>query len=283
MTTVTTLDLKSFSGVGWGQKPEVKLTGGPDYHEIELTTNLLPGEFRVELILNSDARFNLTGDQLVMLEQFKKNWVEPGKFVIPLGDISGRSQEGQLIGGMETVPSDNIILRLHIVPYPGAPRPAQVDLSAAAQVSPALRGELGAQMAVYLPRLVEVTFAAGNTGKNIHDTLPQGPGMKLLRAHIGSASVNRVEIKKGSNALNGAVVWQRSAGQNIFQLKRRNRAPQAGWFHVDLVESGFIVADAMPLDDVLKTVFDIYVGTPGNIPILLETLELDQTRQRPAV
>jgi hypothetical protein len=266
----TTLDIKSFGGVAWGAKPQVKLTGGPDYHEIYLNTTLLPEHFRVELIINSDSRINLTGVQLLMLQYFRKIWTEAGRYVIPLGDISGRSIEGQMVGGMETLPSDNIILRVHIVADPGGQPP--IELSATAMVSPHLRGELGKALAVYWPRITEVTFDAGNNGKNTHDTLPQGKGMKLLRAHF-EAAIDRIEVKKGANAVNGAVVWQRDAADNEFLLKRWNRAPQAGFYHCDFIESGFILAEMMPLDDVPSTVFDIYAAAPGNIPILLETLE----------
>lgn len=267
----TTLDIKSFTGLGWGNKPEVKLTGGPDYHEIYLITSLLPEQFRVELLINSDSRLNLTGTQLLMLQMFKKIWTEAGRYVLPLGDISARSIEGQMVGGLETLPSDNIILRVHIIPDPGG-QPA-LTLMATAMVSPHLRGELGRAMAVYWPRIGEVTFAAGNSGKNTHDTLPQGKGMRLLRAHM-LADISRVEVKKGSNAVNGAVVWQRDAADNEFFLKRWERAPQTGYFHVDFVESGFLLAEMLPLDDVLSTVFDIYADAPGNIPILLETMEM---------
>lgn len=281
MSIRTTLDIKSFSGVAWGAKPEVKLAGGPNYHEIYLETSLLPSQFRVELIINSDSRINVTGTQLVMLQQFRKIWTEAGKYVIPLGDISGRSIEGQMIGGMETLPSDNIILRVSIIADPGGQPP--LTLGATALVSPHLKGQLGRDMAIYWPRINEVTFAAGNNGKNTHDTLPQGPGMKLLRAHMG-ATIDRVEVKKGSNAVNGSVIWQRSASMNEFLLKRHERAPQAGYFHIDFVESGFIMAEMLPLDDVPSTVFDIYANAPGNIPILLETLELapDMEKRLPA-
>ncbi len=272
MTIRTTLDIKSFSGVAWGSKPEVKLTGGPDYHEIYLKTNLLPNQFRVELIINSDSRINLTGEQLVMLANYRKIWTEPGRYAIPLADISARSIEGQIVGGMETLPSDNIILRVHVVPEPVPNTQGTVTLAAQTMCSPHIAGELGRSLGVFWPRLVEVTFAAGNNGKNIHDTLPQGPGMRLLRAHI-KGDLSRVEVKKGSNAVNGAAVWQRDADDNVFLAKQWGRAPQPGYFHVDFVESGFVLAEMLPLDDVLSTVFDMYVDTPGNIPILLETLE----------
>lgn len=266
----TSLDLKSFSSVGWGNKAEVKIPGGPDYHEIYLKTSLLPTQFRVEIIINSDSRINLTGTQLLMLQMHKKIWTEAGRYVIPFGNIAARSIEGQMIGGLETLPSDNIIMRVHIVPDPGGQ--PQLTLAANAMVSPHLRGDLGRALAVYWPRINEVTFDAGNSGKNTHDTLPQGQGMKLLTAHL-QATIDRVEVKKGSNAVNGAVVWQRDADDNEFFQKRWGRAPQTGYFHVDFVESGFLLAEMMPLDDVPSTVFDIYANAPGNIPILLETLE----------
>tara|TARA_A100000171_G_scaffold48791_1_gene56761 strand:+ start:147 stop:1010 length:864 start_codon:yes stop_codon:yes gene_type:complete len=266
----TTLDLKSFSSVAWGAKPEVKIPGGPDYHEIYLETTLLPEHFRVEIIVNGDTRIALTGEQLVMLQDFQKIWTEAGRYVIPFGNIAARSIEGQMIGGMETLPSDNIIMRVHIVADPGG-QPA-LSLKANAMTSPHLRGELGRALAVYWPRITEVTFDAGNSGKNVNDTIPQGKGMKLLTAHI-KGSVDKVEVKKGANAVNGTVVWQRESGLNEFLLKRWERAPQSGYYHVDFVESGFLLAEMLPMDDVPSTVFDIYANAPGNLPILLQYLE----------
>lgn len=268
----TTREIKSFSGVGWGLKPQVKLAGGPTYHEILLTTNLTPAQFIVEFFVNGDLRFRLGGEQLVMLEQYKKNYVDPniatagGVYVVPIGDFSARTLEGQMLSALETVPSDNLIMKVTVVPEPNPNNQGNVSISAEALVSARLAGNAGNALASFAPRITEISFDAGATGRNILDTLPLGPVIK--RMHF-KGDVTQLRIFKDKR-----LVWERSAATNTTQLNRRGKAPQTGYFHFDPVETDFTLTEMMKTNDVReKLEFEVTVGTAGPIPILMETLE----------
>lgn len=265
----TTREVKSFTGIGWGLKPEVKLAGGPVYQDIILTTNLLASQFSIEFWYNGDPIIQMTGEQLVMLEQYKKRWVQEGKFRIPLGDLAGRSIEGQMVSGLETMPSDNIMLKVLVGAEPSPNNQGNVTLMAEANVNAPLANQLGAALEIWHPRITVVTFDAGATGKNILDTIAIGPRIK--RAHfLGDISHLRL-LKGNGNTQN--VVWERSAGTNEFLLKGHDKAPQAGYFHFDPCESGFILAEALDTADAQIIKFEATVTTPGYIPVLMETLE----------
>jgi hypothetical protein len=278
----TTREIKSFSGVSWGQKPQVKLAGGPTYQEVILDTNLTPDQFFVELFVNGDPRFRLTGEQLVMLERYKKIYVPTdiatagGKYVVPIGDFANKTLEGQMVSGLETKPSDNLILKVTVDPEPSPNTQGNVTLSAEALVNAKLEGNAGAALERFVPRITEVTFDAGQTGRNILDTLTLGPIIK--RMHFNSANVTNLRIFKDKR-----IVWERSAGTNDFMLKRRERAPQTGYFHFDPIESGFALTEWLRTSDVReKLEFEVTVSSAGTIPILMETLEPVQAPSKAA-
>lgn len=256
-------EIKSFDGVGWGSKPQVKLAGGPTYHEIVLTTNLTAAQInRVSLELNGDPIIQLSGADMLMLEQYKKHWTEPGKFIIPIADITGKSFEGQGLSALATFPADNIILKVDVAEEPAAGSPA-VQLRADAWVS-AHRGVREA-----IPRISTITFNAGATGRNILDTLPNN-GHLLRRMHM-RGDIDALRIRRDK-----VVVYEQSAGSNAFMLKRRERAPQAGYHHFDPVQSGFVLVEMFNTLARESLEFEMEVNSAGHIAILLETLEPQQ-------
>jgi len=263
----TTREIKSFSGVAWGQKAEVKLAGGPVYQELILTTNVPAALLSIELFINGDPRIQMTGLELVMLESYKKLWTEAGKFVIPLGDISCRNIAGQMLPGLETKPTDNIILKVSIGADPGGL--GNASLSAEAWVNAPLGNAAGEALAIWHPRITTHTFDASASGKNVLDTLAIGP--QIRRAHFKS-SMNHLRILKG-NGNSQAVVWERSAGTNSYMQKRFERAPQTGYYHFDPIESGFALDEVLKTDDTEILKMEITVPAPESISILLESLE----------
>lgn len=264
----TTREIKSFSGVAWGERPEVKLAGGPVYQGIVLTTNLEPEHIiSAELFVNGDPRIRLTGEDMKMLERYKKKWDQDGVYFFPIGDFSGNSLEGQMLSGLETSPNDNLILRVTVAADPDPGNSPNVSLKAEAIVNSRVQSALGDGMALYVPRITAVTFHAGQSGLNIHDSLPHGPNVIIKRVHF-KGDLEHLRVLKDKTR-----VWERSAETNLYLLKHNERAPQPGYYHFDAVESGFIMAEM--LDTVVQESmeWEMRVGTPGTVQILLETLE----------
>ncbi|WP_290516895.1 major capsid protein P2 [Alcanivorax sp.] len=264
----TTREIKSFSGAAWGERPEVKLAGGPVYQGIILTTNLEPEQIiSAELFVNGDPRIRLTGEDMKMLERFKKKWEQDGKFFFPIGDFSGNSLEGQMISGLETSPTDNLIFRVTVAGEPDPNTQGNVTLSAEAIVNSRVQSGLGDGMAQYVPRITTVTFHAGQSGLNIHDSLPHGEGVIIKRVHL-KGELEHLRVLKDKRR-----IWERSAGTNEYLLKHNERAPQPGYFHFDAVESGFILAEMMDTVVQESMEWEMRMTNPGTVQILLETLE----------
>ncbi|AJD48275.1 outer membrane receptor protein [Isoalcanivorax pacificus W11-5] len=254
-------EVKSFDGVGWGQKPQVKLAGGPTYHEIVFETNLLPEQIvMATLWLNGDPIVQMTGQQMVMLERYKKHWEEPGRFVMPLADISGASLEGQSLSALPTFPADNLILQVQVAQEPAPNTQGSVALKADAWVS----RHVGVRS--HISRITTTTFNAGANGRNILDTLPNN-GQLIRRMHL-LGDIANLRIRKDKN-----VVYEQDAGKNVYHLKRRKLAPQAGYYHFDPVQSHFIRAEQFDTRVVESLEFEMDVSTPGNIAIFSEVLE----------
>lgn len=266
-------EVKGFDGVAWGYTAQVKLPGGPMFHEIQLNTNAVAADIvLVELYVNGDPRISLTGEQLDMLEKYKKQYTETGKFVIPLADLFGVSMEGRAMSGLNTVPSDNLILKVKLGDGT-ASGGGTANLSAVAWVS---NTSGNTPIAAYIPRLVSLTAQAGASGRNILDTIRDGIGRGAMirrihfdgRAGAGLDIITELRIRR-----NRAVEYEQTNADNRYQLKRKKLAPQAGFYHFDPVQSGFIRSDMFSTAGETLD-FELTVSQAATIPMLVEAVEL---------
>lgn len=89
-------ELDPVEGVGWGNRASLRLVSGPTYHSIELVTDITdPTDIeRVEVSLNGSAKINVTGETLVKLQAHRKNYAQPGRYIISFGDATLRTKIG---------------------------------------------------------------------------------------------------------------------------------------------------------------------------------------------
>lgn len=263
-------DIKSFDGIGWGQKASVRLAGGPMYHELTLITNAVASDILwVTLTVNGDVKFQVAGSDLVLLERYKKLWEETGRFLLPLSDISNNSLESQVISGLNTVPSDNILLEVQFGSGSGS-----LTLSASAEVSNA---SADAPVALYVPRTRKVNLKAGGSGIIVLDNVHmRADGMEhLRRVHFDGTNgasadyIDKLEIRRDKQ-----IVFEQTTAEMRYKLKRLGRAPQAGYFHFDPIRSGFALAEMFSTGHVSELEFRITLNTSmSTIPALIESLE----------
>lgn len=260
-----TRNIKSFSGMGWGQIPTVNLTGGPTIQEIMLDTNDGAGNFLapadilyVRLSLNGDVLIDVTGEELRMLETYKGLFSEDGRFIIPLSDVSANTLPGQLVGGLVTFPSDTITLDVALAAA-GA-RTWQPTLNASYEVT------ASEQARVWLPRIRSMNFDCSATGYNDITTLPRGP--RIQRAHMLGTISELIVLK---NRLN---LFERTSDRNTFLLKRTGRVPQTGYYHFDPIALGFNQVEGFETRDATESLtFRVNVAAAQNVRCLLETVE----------
>ena len=59
--------------------------------------------------MNGDSLIDVSGEVLQLIQQFKSDYIEDGKWVIPFADFSMTTQEGQNLTSLVTLPGENII------------------------------------------------------------------------------------------------------------------------------------------------------------------------------
>lgn len=268
--------IRGFDGVGWSNRAQVRLAGGPTYHEIELITNAVDADIlRVSLTVNGDVKFDVTGTVLRFFEKYKKKWEESGRLVIALADLALYSLEGQLLRSLHTVPTDNIILEVQFGTGAASvvnPLVTPPTISANSLVSNPLNAEVAS--AVIRTRLVNLK--GGGSGLVTLDNLhQQSNGREVFqRIHFdgrdGGANdyITDMEIRR-----DGSVIWEQSTASMRYDLKRNDLAPQAGFYHFDSTRSRFL-SELMNSQHATSLEFRLQLSNAmATIPAILETIE----------
>lgn len=260
-------ELSTFNGGGFNGRFTLNMDVGPTYKEIHLRTNLDNDQLtRITLTLNGDAIVDVTGEQLRMLEAYKKansvGWTVPnGLFTIPLADFTNKSIEGQDLSGLVTVAGDNLVLEVRTA----AATAAQVSSS----LVPTLRAD--AEMGIaqpqrtLIPRLYSELIPIGATGKNKFRNFSRGP--RIRRLHL-NGPVTDLEILRDD-----VIRFERDKVLQDYLLEREGLAPQSGWFHFDPLMYHFGIVDMLQTAAAKNFEINPTVSSSGDFDVLFETLE----------
>jgi hypothetical protein len=254
--------VKSFSGLGWGQSPSVRLTGGPTYERIVIDTNdgtnfLAAADILfARIYLNGDMIHEWTGADLVMLVDYAGLPAQNGIFVLPFEDVTAQTIAGQEQSAFVTFPTDAVDLKITLAAAGG--RAWNPTLKAVGYVSAAQSKR------TLLKRTRTINFDASAVGLNNLTTVERGPA--IMRMHFATSATD-LSIQRDF-----VTVYENTAEINAYNLKQLGRVPQTGYFHFDPVATGFNQAD------IFRTVsnqldFRLTTTAAGNIPVLIESLE----------
>jgi hypothetical protein len=252
----------------WGGKTTVHLDTGAVLSEIALNTNLNNNQLlQVQVKLGGDVIYDLTGEDLRMIEAYKNIALPNGVFIIPFDDISGKTADGQDLTGLVTTAQDNLTLILKT----GAATAQQTDDGDSPEIGGFIRqrarkviaGEL--EKRSLLPRKYVLDIDASATGLNNFTTFSRGP--RIQRMHMKSANITNLIIKH-----NKLERWNMSTTQSDLMISRFGRTKQSGYLHFDPVATGFNMMDSL---QTAGNSFEIKptVSAAGNIPVLFEVLE----------
>lgn len=269
----TEIDFDSFNGSsanGYNGRFNLQLPAGITYKEITIhSTNLNNNQIRrVTLSMNGDSLIDVTGDVLRMIQRFKSDHIEDGKWIIPFTDFSMTTQEGQNLTSLVTLPGENIILEIET----DAPTQAQIDANSVASI----RGEgiLGVSQTqrVAVPRIYRDVMNGGVAGENrfrnfVNQNKTTNP-VRIRRTHMIDDSITNLEIKR-----NGITLFDRPLGDNNYSLRRFGKAPLDGIYHFDAVKTDFGIADALRTQ---ASTFEMIVekSAVGDFEAIFETLEV---------
>ncbi len=218
--------------------------------------------------MNGDSLIDVTGEVLRMIQRFKGDYIEDGKWVIPFTDFEMTTQEGQNLTSLITLPGENIILEIET----DAATQAQTDANTVASIR--AEGILGVSQTQRLtvPRIYRDVMNGSVAGENrfrnfVNQNKTTNP-VRIRRTHMFDASINNLEIKR-----NGITLFDRPVDDNNYSLRRFGKTPQDGIYHFDPVKTNFGIADALRTQ---ASTFEMIVNKTavGDFEAIFETLEV---------
>ncbi|MBD6959461.1 hypothetical protein G4167_21300, partial [Vibrio parahaemolyticus] len=98
-------ELDPVEGVNWGNQATLRLVSGPTYQNIELVTDILDAADieRITVKVNGREIVNVTGQDLIDLQEHKKEYVQAGRYVLNFSDMSMRTKLGIRTGELVTL------------------------------------------------------------------------------------------------------------------------------------------------------------------------------------
>lgn len=268
----TEIELDSFNGSsanGYSGKFNLQLPAGITYkeitlHGINLNNNQLK---RVMLSLNGDAIYDVTGEQLRLLQNYKNEYIVDSKWVIPFADFSMTMQEGQNLSSLVTLPGENVVLQVET----DAPTALQEDNNSVASISGEAVLGISQGRRAAVPRLYTDVLNGGVAGENryrnfVNQNKTTNP-VRIRRVHMLDSSIDNVEIKR-----NGITLFDKTLERQNYSLKRLGKSPQNQVYHFDPVKTNFGVADTLVTS---ANTFEIITNKTevGDFEALFETVE----------
>lgn len=261
-------ELDPINKIATNVRGSIKLPVGMTYHGIQLMTNITAAAkiARVEIQLNGDIIKAYTGEQLKMLENYKKHEAEAGRYVIPFANLDARNIGGIMAGALVTYPEDELILYVTFG-----------DLSGIA--NPTLTGRAhwvaNTTARLFIPRAYETVVLLPKVGRNVLNW-ERDPRKAISRLHMkpDKGALTRLEVKRDN-----FTEFEADVADINFDLKSQGgqfakKAPQAGYLHFDPASGGFNEKGLYPTDAAESLKFLIHGDTAGQaVTVLVEELE----------
>ena len=255
-------ELDPVEGVGWGNRASLRLVSGPTYHSIELVTDITdPTDIeRVEVSLNGSAKINVTGDTLVKLQAHRKNYAQPGRYVISFGDATLRTKIGVRQTDLVTLAGEIWFVYITLKQKPAGTTAPSVR--ARAHVLPAQ------SVRYYMPRIYELTWFASATGRTPFDFSERSPALNLKRIHFLDNSVDRVRVLRDSFEEMNV-----TKADNAYDLAQAKKEQNEGWFSLDFIRYGFGADGMLNTAARNQLAFELDKSEVGSVPVIIEAVE----------
>ena len=271
MSRYVTKPLDSFTGGGYSGVFKQIIDAGSTIEEIdlELTNINVDQVHRVEFILNGDAIVSVPGSHFAELRTHLKKAAENG-IRIPFRDNSLQTDAGQMMTGLPTYATDDLVLAIHVSPA----TQAQIDNNLVPSIQGYVRLSQPRQRVV-IPRIYEDSIAIGITGRNNVKTFVTGPAIRRMFMK-DAGRITELEIK-----VDNKTVFQATPGKILRDLKDFNLegvanqtvyAPiQTRWGMLDMLETADKKLEIQPT-----------VNAAGDMTVVFHTLEsADNPKESP--
>ncbi|MFL7024156.1 major capsid protein P2 [Enterovibrio norvegicus] len=257
------IKLNSMIGAAWGQKGTLPIPVGPTYHELILETNAAAADIeRASVTLNGEEIYILTGEELRMLERYKKRQHTERYFVIPFSDITARTKNGVRYTALVTEKGDNIHLDVQFA--------SKADSAAALSIQVHAHVSNAQPVRLIVPMLKPQTMPANAQGVNEFTSLVSSELIAVRRMHFKHDNIDKLEINRDFIKEYEATAF--IADSNAI---RNDRVPQDGYFHFDPIVRGFSVDELFPTQHNSELKFSVTTSdVAGSIPILVESVKV---------
>jgi len=261
--------IPDLSPVGAGLRASVMVPKGPTYREFVVNVTIdgvkatkaqiIANVEEIVLKINGTSRWEISGANLVALNEYYGNDFSDGELIIPLSRHWARTPQGEenLCWGTRNI--QNLFVEVKMAAGSYVP-----TLSLDADFIPEER-DLGLIVEIH-----EFSYPASVVGKREIASLPTENG-SLVAMHLKNADITELEVK-----VNRTPAIESNVNLDAYQNKlarRGGRTPQAGYVHFDPMVSNRI-DDALPLKGAQDFRVNPTVSAAGDIPLVMETLNI---------
>ncbi|MGF1747724.1 major capsid protein P2 [Vibrio cionasavignyae] len=255
-------DLDPVEGVNWGNQATLRLVSGPTYSSIELVTSIIdPSDIeRVRLTLNGKEVYSVTGQDLVDIQEHRKQFTQAGRYVIPFADLTLRTKGGVRTGELVTLQGEIWMVYIQLASKDAGTNPPSMRARAHTTAAQSTR--------IYLPRIYSLTYYAAASGRTPFDFAERSPFFSLKRIHFKDDSISRVRVLRDDREEMNV-----TKDDNAFDLALSGLEQNDGWFTLDFVRTGFGVEGRLQTNAMKQLQFEVEKSAAGSIPVLIESIE----------
>lgn len=262
-------ELDPVEGVNWGNQATLRIVSGPTYQNLELVTDITdPADIeRVRLTLNGKEIIGLTGQDLVDLQEHRKQYVESGRYIIPFADLVLRTKAGVRTGELVTLNGEIWMLYIQLKAKSGVAAPS---IRARAHTTAAQ------SQRIYMPRMYSLTWFAAAAGRTPFDFSERSPFLSIKRIHFKDSSIDRVRVLRDDREeMNVA------KADNAYDLAVAGLEQNSGWFTLDFIRTGFGVEGRLSTNALKQLQFELEKSQSGSVQVLVEAIEQVGAIQQP--
>lgn len=262
-------ELDPVEGVNWGNQATLRIVSGPTYQNLELVTDITdPADIeRVRLTLNGKEIIGLTGQDLVDLQEHRKQYIESGRYIIPFADLVLRTKAGVRTGELVTLNGEIWMLYIQLKAKSGVAAPS---IRARAHTTAAQ------SQRIYMPRMYSLTWFAAAAGRTPFDFAERSPFLSIKRIHFKDSSIDRVRVLRDDREeMNVA------KADNAYDLAVAGLEQNSGWFTLDFIRTGFGVEGRLSTNALKQLQFELEKSQSGSVQVLVEAIEQVGAIQQP--
>ncbi|EGA72378.1 putative major phage capsid protein [Vibrio sinaloensis DSM 21326] len=253
-------ELDPVEGVAWGNQATLRLVSGPTYQNLELVTDIEnPSDIeRVRITHNGKEIVSLSGQDMVDLQEHRKNYTQKGRYVISFSDLTMRTKIGVRQGELVTLPGEIWFVYIQLKAKSGS----APSIRARAHITEAQSQRL------FMPRIYSLTWFASASGRTPFDWAERSPYLNINRVHFKDDTIERVRVIRDDREEMNV-----NKADNIFDLASMGLEQNSGWFSLDFIRTGFGTEGKLKTQAVRSLQFELEKTSSGSVPLIVEAIE----------